>query len=35
VAWSYEDPRPEAMRISRRLAFYEDRVSITVDGQPF
>jgi uncharacterized protein (DUF427 family) len=28
VAWSYEDPKPDAVRIASRIAFYPDRVEV-------
>jgi uncharacterized protein (DUF427 family) len=34
VAWSYPTPLPESERIAGLIAFYPDRVSITVDGEP-
>ncbi len=33
VAWSYPTPLPESERIAGLLAFYDDRVTVTVDGQ--
>ncbi|HET6950035.1 MAG TPA: DUF427 domain-containing protein [Acidimicrobiales bacterium] len=34
VAWSYPTPLPESGRIAGLLAFYDDRVTVTVDGEP-
>jgi uncharacterized protein (DUF427 family) len=34
VAWSYESPIPEAQGIAGLVCFYNDRVQLTVDGQP-
>jgi uncharacterized protein (DUF427 family) len=33
VAWSYPTPLPESERIAGLLAFYDDRVTVTVDGE--
>jgi len=33
VAWSYREPIPDAVAIAGLLAFYDDRVTLTVDGQ--
>jgi uncharacterized protein (DUF427 family) len=33
VCWSYEDPIPEVERIRDRIAFYDERVDVTVDGE--
>jgi uncharacterized protein (DUF427 family) len=33
VAWSYPTPLPESMRIAGLVAFYDDRVVVTVDGE--
>jgi uncharacterized protein (DUF427 family) len=33
VAWSYPAPLPESTRIAGLVAFYDDRVEITVDGE--
>lgn len=32
VAWSYPTPLPESQRIAGLVAFYDDRVTVTVDG---
>ncbi|WP_425472929.1 DUF427 domain-containing protein [Vallicoccus soli] len=32
VAWSYEDPVPEAPALRGRVAFYDERVDVVVDG---
>jgi uncharacterized protein (DUF427 family) len=32
VAWSYPTPLPESERIAGLVAFYDDRVTVTVDG---
>lgn len=34
VAWSYEDPIPQAGGITGLMCFYPDRVELTVNGQP-
>jgi uncharacterized protein (DUF427 family) len=34
VAWSYPTPLPESERIAGLVSFYDDKVTITVDGQP-
>ena len=34
VAWSYPTPLPESLRIAGLLAFYDDRVTVTVDDAP-
>jgi uncharacterized protein (DUF427 family) len=34
VAWSYEDPIPAAAGITGLVCFYNDRVELTVGGQP-
>lgn len=34
VAWSYPTPLPESQRIGGLVAFYDDRVTVTVDGVP-
>ena len=34
VAWSYPTPLPESTRIAGLLSFYDDRVTVTVDGTP-
>ncbi|WP_082198236.1 DUF427 domain-containing protein [Paenibacillus sp. FJAT-27812] len=33
IAWSYSDPRPELSEIAGRIAFYNDRVQLVVDGE--
>jgi uncharacterized protein (DUF427 family) len=33
VAWSYPTPLPESERIAGLVAFYDDRVTVTVDGE--
>jgi uncharacterized protein (DUF427 family) len=33
VAWSYPAPLPESTRIAGLIAFYDDRVEVTVDGE--
>jgi uncharacterized protein (DUF427 family) len=33
LVWCYEDPRPEAERIRGRLAFFNERVEVIVDGE--
>jgi uncharacterized protein (DUF427 family) len=33
VAWSYPSPLPESARIAGLIAFYDDRVEVTVDGE--
>ena len=33
VAWSYPSPLPESTRIAGLVAFYDDRVEVTVDGE--
>ena len=33
VAWRYPAPLPESTRIAGLIAFYDDRVEVTVDGQ--
>jgi uncharacterized protein (DUF427 family) len=32
VAWSYPTPLPESERIAGLVSFYDDRVTVTVDG---
>jgi uncharacterized protein (DUF427 family) len=32
VAWTYSDPLPEVARIAGRIAFYDERTDVTVDG---
>jgi uncharacterized protein (DUF427 family) len=34
VVWSYESPIPAAEGITGLVCFYNDRVQLTVDGQP-
>ncbi len=34
VAWSYETPIRDAEQIAGRLAFYNDRVDLRLDGEP-
>jgi uncharacterized protein (DUF427 family) len=34
VVWSYETPIPEAADIAGLVCFYNDRVQLTVNGQP-
>ncbi|NUU59061.1 DUF427 domain-containing protein [Paenibacillus agri] len=33
IAWSYSDPRPELSVIAGRIAFYNERVELLVDGE--
>ena len=33
VAWRYPAPLPESTRIAELIAFYDDRVEVTVDGE--
>jgi uncharacterized protein (DUF427 family) len=33
LVWSYPDPNPEVERIAGRLAFYNERVDLEVDGE--
>jgi uncharacterized protein (DUF427 family) len=33
VAWSYPTPLPESERIAGLVSFYDDRVTVTVDGE--
>lgn len=35
VAWSYEDPYPEVARIAGYIAFYQDRVQVSVGTAPY
>jgi uncharacterized protein (DUF427 family) len=34
VAWSYEDPYPEVGQIKGHVAFYQDRVTVSVGAAP-
>jgi uncharacterized protein (DUF427 family) len=34
IAWTYPDPRPEALPIAGMLAFYDERVDVELDGVP-
>jgi uncharacterized protein (DUF427 family) len=34
VAWTYPTPLPESERIAGLVSFYDDKVTVTVDGQP-
>jgi uncharacterized protein (DUF427 family) len=34
VVWSYETPIPDASGIAGLMCFYNNRVQLTVDGQP-
>jgi uncharacterized protein (DUF427 family) len=34
LVWTYESPIPQAEGIAGLLAFYNERVDLTVDGQP-
>jgi uncharacterized protein (DUF427 family) len=34
LVWTYEDPLPDAVAIKDLLAFYDERVDVTVDGEP-
>ena len=33
LAWSYEDPLPDAVQIKGRMAFWNERVDLVLDGQ--
>ena len=33
VAWSYPTPLPESERIAGLVSFYDDRVTVEVDGE--
>ena len=33
VAWSYEDPLPDAVEIAGLVAFFDERVDVVVDGE--
>ena len=35
LAWTYETPYPEVARIKDHLAFYQDRVTLTVGQAPY
>jgi uncharacterized protein (DUF427 family) len=32
IAWSYPTPFPEVAKIAGMIAFYNERVSVTIDG---
>jgi uncharacterized protein (DUF427 family) len=34
IAWTYRQPLPEATRLTGLVAFFDDLVDVTVDGQP-
>jgi uncharacterized protein (DUF427 family) len=34
LVWSYEDPIPGMEAIAGRLAFFDERVDVSVDGEP-
>ena len=34
IAWTYRDPLREALPIRDRVAFFNERVDVVVDGQP-
>jgi uncharacterized protein (DUF427 family) len=34
IAWSYENPYPEVMPIKEYIAFYQDRVTVSVGTAP-
>jgi uncharacterized protein (DUF427 family) len=34
LAWSYEQPIPECPRIAGLIAFFDERVDVTIDGEP-
>ena len=34
LAWCYDEPRAEVGRIAGRIAFYDERVDVEVDGEP-
>jgi Domain of unknown function (DUF427) len=34
IAWSYEEPLEEMSAITGLVAFYDDRVDVTLDGEP-
>lgn len=33
IAWSYEDPLPDAVRVRGLICFYQERLDLTVDGE--
>ena len=33
LVWTYRDPRHDAERVKDRLAFFNERVDVAVDGQ--
>ncbi|MEY2426525.1 MAG: hypothetical protein QOI61_2097 [Actinomycetota bacterium] len=35
IAWTYEDPYPELARIAGHVAFYQDRVTLSVGQAPY
>jgi uncharacterized protein (DUF427 family) len=35
IAWSYDDPYPEVARLAGHLAFYQDRVTLSVGQAPY
>lgn len=34
VAWSYHQPLPEAIKVAGLVCFYDERVDVSVDGEP-
>jgi len=34
IVWTYRDPRRDVSRIKDRLAFFNERVELEVDGEP-
>jgi uncharacterized protein (DUF427 family) len=34
VAWGYDDPLPESAGVEGMICFYDERVDVTVDGEP-
>jgi len=34
IAWTYHEPLREASEITRRVAFFNERVDLVVDGTP-
>jgi uncharacterized protein (DUF427 family) len=34
IAWSYESPLPEAAAVTGLIAFFNERVDVTIDGAP-